>query len=177
MRDSVGGPGTPARICLIGFMGSGKSTVGPVLAGRLGWEFVDLDTLVEARAGCPISAVFEEHGEERFRALESACLRDAAMRRRVVIATGGGAPMGEANRWFFEDAGTVVFHLGVSLDEAMARTRGDASRPLLARGSDDVHRLYESRLPLYRELGIGILTDGRTPEEVAAEILARLSAR
>lgn len=167
----------PARICLIGFMGSGKSTVGPLLAGRLGWEFVDLDTLVEARAGRPIAAVFEEHGEGRFRALESACLREAAERRRTVIATGGGAPMGDANRWFFEDAGTAVFHLGVSLDEAMARTRGDASRPLLAGGADDVHRLYESRLPLYRKLGTEVLTDGRTPEEIAAEILARLAVR
>ena len=93
------------------------------------------------------------------------------------VATGGGAPMGDANRWFFEDAGTAVFHLGVSLDEALARTRGDASRPLLARGADDVHRLYASRLPLYRNLGTEVLTDGRTPEEIAAEILARLAVR
>jgi shikimate kinase len=177
VKEPAARSGKPARICLIGFMGSGKSTVGPLLAGRLGWEFVDLDTLVEARAGCPIAAVFEEHGEGRFRALEAACLRDAAERRRVVIATGGGAPMGVANRWFFEDTGTVVFHLGVSLDEAMARTRGDTSRPLLARKADDVHRLYESRLPLYRELGTEVLTDGKTPEEVAAGILALLSAR
>ena len=177
MKDPVGGPGTPTRIGLIGFMGSGKSTVGPLLAGLLGWDFMDLDTLVEARAGCPIAAVFDAHGEERFRALESTCLRDAAWRRRVVIATGGGAPMRDANRWFFRDAGTGVFHLHVSLDGALARTRGDASRPLLAKGADEVHRLYESRLPRYRELGTEILTDGRTPEEVAGEILARLSGR
>lgn len=167
----------PARIALIGFMGSGKSTVGPLLAGLLKWDFVDLDTLVEARAGCPVSAIFETHGEEEFRSLESSCLHDLAGRNRVVVATGGGAPLGLANRWFFLDAGTVVFHLRVSLDQALVRTRGDASRPLLAKGAEEVHRLYESRLPGYRELGTGIDTDGRTPEAVATEIAARISPR
>jgi shikimate kinase len=177
VKEPTAGPRTPTRIGLIGFMGSGKSTVGPLIAGLLGWDFVDLDTLVEARAGCPIAAVFDTHGEERFRALESESLHDLAGRRRVVIATGGGAPMRDANRWFFRDAETAVFHLHVSLDGALARTRGDASRPLLAQGTDEVHRLYESRLPRYQELGPDIVTDGRTPEEVAAEIAARLFAR
>lgn len=175
MTGPASGPGEPARIGLIGFMGSGKSTVGPLLAGLLGWDFMDLDTLVEARAGCPVAAVFDARGEEGFRALESACLNDLAGRGRVVIATGGGAPMRDVNRWFFRDAGTAVFHLHVSLDGALARTRGDASRPLLAKGSDEVHRLYETRLPRYRELGAHIATDGKTPEEVATEIVARLS--
>jgi shikimate kinase len=155
-------------------MGAGKSTVGPLLAGLLGWEFVDLDTLVEARAGCPVAAVFAARGEEGFRALESACLRDLAGRGRVVIATGGGAPLREANRWFFEDPAVAVFHLHVSLDEALARTRGDGSRPLLARERGEVQRLYDARLPRYRELGTDIGTDGRTPAEIAAEIAARL---
>ena len=167
----------PARIVLIGFMGSGKSTVGPLLAKLLEWDFVDLDTLVEARAGCPVSAIFETRGEGEFRSLESSCLHDLAGRRRVVVATGGGAPLGSVNRWFFLDAGTAVFHLRVSLDQALIRTRGDASRPLLARGSDEVHRLYESRLPGYRQLGTDIDTDSRTPEAVAAEIAARISPR
>jgi shikimate kinase len=82
--------------------------------------------------------------------------------------------MGDANRWFFQDAGSAVFHLHVSLDGALARTRGDASRPLLATGRDTVRRLYALRLPRYRELGTPIGTDGRTAEEVAAEIAARL---
>jgi shikimate kinase len=170
-------PVEPARIVLIGFMGSGKSTVGPLLAGLLGWSFADIDTLVEARAGCPIAAIFETRGEEEFRALESRCLHDLAGRSRMVIATGGGAPMRDANRWFFRDAATAVFHLVVSLDLALARTRGDTSRPLLAKGSDEVHRLYETRLPGYRQLGIDIETDGRTPTDVAAEIAARMPPR
>jgi shikimate kinase len=171
------GPGEAVRIGLIGFMGSGKSTVGPLLAGLLGWDFVDVDTLVEARAGCSVAAIFDARGEEGFRALESACLNDLAGHGRVVIATGGGAPMRDANGWFFRDPGTAVFHLHVSLEGALARTRGGASRPLLAKGSDEVHRLYETRLPRYRELGAHIGTDGKTPEEVAREIAARLSPR
>jgi shikimate kinase len=167
----------PARIALIGFMGSGKSTAGSLLAGLLGWDFVDLDTLVEARAGCPVSAIFDTRGEEGFRALESLCLHELAGRSRVVIATGGGAPTRHANQWFFRDAGTAVFHLHVSLDQALARTQGDASRPLLARGSEEVRQLYETRLPKYRKLGIDIDTDGKTPEDVTAEIVARLPPR
>lgn len=177
MTGPDSGPDAPARIVLIGFMGSGKSTVGPLLAGLLGRDFVDLDTLVEARTGCPVAAIFDARGEEGFRTLESACLRDLAGRAQVVIATGGGAPMRDVNQWFFRDAGTAVFHLHVSLDEALTRTRGDASRPLFAKGSDEVLRLYETRVPRYRELGTHVGTDGRTPEDVAAEIAARLSPR
>jgi len=156
-------------------MGSGKSTVGALLAGRLGWDFVALDALVENRAGCPITALFAARGEEGFRMLESECLREAARRTSVVIASGGGTPVGDANRWFFDAVGTVVFHLFVSLNEALARTSGDASRPLLAQGTEEVRRLYETRLPRYRSLGVDIVTDGIAPEDVAAEIAARLS--
>jgi len=158
-------------------MGSGKSTVGPLLAGRLGWEFVDLDALVETRAGCPVSAVFATRGEEGFRDLESECLHGLAAHTRVVVASGGGTPMRDANRWFFEDAAAAVFHLVVSLEEALARTAGDASRPLLARGPEEVRRLYGMRLPRYRELGIDIATNGIPPGEVAHDIAVRLSAR
>jgi shikimate kinase len=171
------GPGGPVRVVLIGFMGSGKSTVGALLADRLGWEFVDLDTLVETRAGCPISTVFATHGEQRFRDLESECLYELAGRSRVVIASGGGTPMGDANQWFFTDAGAAVFHLDVSLEEALTRTSGDASRPLLARGPEEVRQRYEARLPRYRELGTGIATDGMSPEEVTVKIAAQLAAR
>jgi len=157
-------------------MGSGKSTVGALLARRLGWEFVDLDALVETRAGCAIAEVFAARGEGVFRALESECLREVAERASVVIASGGGTPVVDANRWFFDAAGTVVFHLSVSLNEALARTSGDASRPLLVRGTAEVRRLYETRLPRYRRLGIDVATDGVAPEDVAAEIAARLSS-
>ncbi len=174
MTERAAGPREPVRIALIGFMGSGKSTVGALLAGMLGWDFADLDALAEAEAGCPVAELFAARGEEAFRRLESACLRGLAGRGKVVIATGGGAPLRTANGWLFRDAGTAVLHLHVTLDEALARTRGDTSRPLLANEPDEVRRLYEARLPRYRNLGIEIATDGRTPEDIAADIAARL---
>jgi shikimate kinase len=166
-----------ARVVLIGFMGSGKSTVGALLARRLGWEFVDVDALVEADAGIPIADIFARHGEERFRSLESACLRGLAGRESLVVATGGGAPLHGSNRWFFAADGTAVFHLHVPFERALARAGDGRTRPLLARGAAEVRRLYEERLPRYRELGIEIATDGRSPGDVADEIAARVAPR
>jgi shikimate kinase len=166
-----------ARVALIGFMGSGKSTVGALLARRLGWEFVDVDALVEAEAGATIADLFASHGEEHFRTLESAGLRALAGRTGLVVATGGGAPLREANRWFFTEEGTAVFHLHVPLERALDRAGAGRARPLLARGADEVRRRYEERLPRYRELGIEIATDGRSPADVTDEIAARMASR
>ena len=94
-----------------------------------------------------------------------------------MIAVGGGAPLSEANRWFFTADGTAVFHLHVSIERALARAGDGRTRPLLARGAVEVRRLYEERLPRYRELGIEIATDGKTADEVAAEIAERLALR
>jgi shikimate kinase len=166
-----------ARVVLIGFMGSGKSTVGALLARRLAWEFVDVDALVEAEAGATIADVFGAHGEAHFRALESACLRGLTGRTRLVVATGGGAPLVETNRWFFTADDTAVFHLHVPLERALARAGDGRTRPLLARGADEVRRLFEVRLPRYRELGIEIAADGMKPEDVVDEIAARMGPR
>jgi len=166
--------GPAARVALIGFMGSGKSTVGALLAARIGWEFADLDAAIELRAGEPIAAIFRGRGESTFRALESECLRGLVVRTRMVIAAGGGAPMQAENLPFFRDPLTAVFFLHVSLAQALARTAGDASRPLLSQDAEAVRRLYETRLGRYRELGSEIVTGGRTPEEVAREIVDML---
>jgi shikimate kinase len=158
-------------------MGSGKSTVGALLARRLGWEFVDVDAAIEAREGCTVAAIFADHGESRFRALEADALRGLGARRRVVIATGGGAPAQPANRPFFSAADTAVVHLHVDLDTAIersARGGGLCSRPMLARDGEAVRRLYDERLPRYRELGVEVTTAGKTPEDVAEEIVRLL---
>jgi len=165
-----------ARVALIGFMGSGKSTVGAHLARRLAWEFVDVDAEIEAVAGATIADLFAARGEEHFRSLESAALRALTGRTRLVVAVGGGAPLRAENRWFVTAPATAVFHLHVPLERALARAGGGGSRPLLARGADEVRRMYEERLPRYRELGIEIATDGKTADEVAAEIQERLAA-
>jgi shikimate kinase len=170
-RDLVSPPNAE-RIILIGFMGSGKTSVGRVLAARLGWDLVDTDSLVEAGAGATVADIFRNRGEPSFRALESEVLASLRGRRSVVIATGGGAPAQPPNRDFF--TGQAVFHLRVSLGNALLRARGNRDRPLLSQGEEAVRALYENRQPIYESLGEGVETDGRDASSVAEEILGRL---
>ena len=163
----------PERIILIGFMGSGKSSVGRILANKLGYELVDTDALLEERAGAQIPRIFREQGEPAFRALESEVLAAVAGRRRSVIATGGGAPAHPPNRHFFT-RGDSVFHLRVSLRAARERTGENADRPLLAQDPEAVRRLYQGRQSVYEELGQSVDTDGKTPDAVADEIMRLL---
>lgn len=163
----------PARIALIGFMGSGKSTVGRLLARSIGYSFVDTDRMIEEREATSVARIFAQRGEEAFRRLEQDALAALAARTRVVIAAGGGAPLREANRAFFL-SGCATFHLEVSLEKASARTGGGAGRPLMAGGAQAVRRLYEERLPVYRSLGTSVPTDGRTPVQVVEEIVSLL---
>jgi len=163
-----------ARVALIGFMGCGKSTVGPILAGLLGYSFVDTDDLVVERAGIPIPEIFRRHGEPAFRRMETQALAELTLRSAVVIATGGGAPLQPANREFFAlEART--FHLRVSFAEALSRTAGDTKRPLLDQGQPALQRLFDARLPVYESLGQPVETDRRSPTEIAAEIRATLA--
>jgi shikimate kinase len=163
----------PARISLIGFMGAGKSTVARILARQLDYDLVDLDGLIETRARRSIPRIFTEQGEGAFRDMEARALEGLAARERLVIAAGGGAPLQERNRPFFARM-SATFHLAVSLEVALDRTRRGAERPLLARGAEEVRLLYERRLPVYRSLGTQVDTDTRTPEDVAREILRLL---
>ena len=110
----------PDRIVLIGFMGAGKTTVGALLAARLGYTFVDTDSVVEQRAGAPVAALFRERGEAAFREMEAAALAELAGRTRVVIASGGGAPAQARNALFFRRA-AATFHLRDSLAAALER--------------------------------------------------------
>jgi shikimate kinase len=163
----------PDRVILIGFMGSGKSTVGRILADRLGWDLADTDALIEARAGAPVKDIFRDLGERAFRDKEAEVMAALRGRTRLVVATGGGAPAQERIREFFSGA-VAIFHLRVSLDAMRQRTGNGTQRPLLALGADALRSLYESRQPLYESLGVSVETDGRTPEEVAGEILLLL---
>jgi shikimate kinase len=165
----------PTRVALIGFMGCGKTTVGRLLAARLGYAFLDLDQWIEARQGRSIRQIFQEAGEEAFRDLESSALRELSSRRRVVIAAGGGAPLRDANRGFFRQAAT--FHLEISFEEFLRRTAGNPDRPLRGRPVEELARLFESRLPVYRELGERVVSEGRAPAEVMEETLERLRAK
>jgi len=121
----------PMHIYLAGFMGSGKSTVGPLVAQQLGVDFVDLDDVIEARAGQSIPALFAKEGEAAFRQMETDALHAIADRSEAVIALGGGTIVDDANRAFAQSHGLLIY-LEVSADTIVERVaEGAAHRPLL----------------------------------------------
>lgn len=156
-------------IVLVGFMGAGKTTTGRALADRLRLPFVDVDALVEARAGVSISELFARDGEAAFRRLESEVAREALGGPEAVVALGGGALGDPAIATALEWA-TVVW-LDVSFGEAMRRVGRSTARPMLGRG--DPRSLYDSRRPAYeRAADVTVSVDRRTPAGVVEEIAA-----
>lgn len=163
-------------IVLTGFMGSGKSSVGKVLAKKLACRFIDLDAEIVETAGRSINEIFAGEGEQAFRTLESAQLeRVLATEGRCVIATGGGAVIDQRNREMLRKHGVVV-NLKVTLEQVMERLQGCDDRPLLAgeRAPERVRALLEGREQFYADADIRIDTDGKSVEDVAAVILCRL---
>lgn len=121
----------PTRIYLTGFMGSGKSTIGPILANVLGYNFVDLDTAIAASAGKSIKKIFSEEGEDSFRKIESEMLRKTVSHNEVVISLGGGALTVMENLYFALEHGKVVY-IRVPVEQLINRlTKGRTVRPLL----------------------------------------------
>ncbi|QYJ14695.1 Shikimate kinase 1 [Rubrobacter xylanophilus DSM 9941] len=157
-------------VAIVGYMGCGKSTVGRLLAGRLGAAFVDLDEAVARRAGRSIPLIFAERGEEGFRELEHGELAAALGGGEArVVACGGGAVLREDNRRLLGERAATVF-LEEDLRRLYARTRA-ADRPLRGASFEEFRRRYELRLPLYREVAdLTVEVDGRGVEEVAEEI-------
>lgn len=160
------------RIVLTGFMGSGKSTVGPIVARRLGWRFVDVDDVIVAESGMPISQFFAEHGEPAFRNVERAVIARLAAEDALVLALGGGAIEDETTRGLLlGSTGTLLVHLEVTLETTLVRCGGtDRTRPVLADRANLAAR-YERRLPLYRMAHVSIGADQRTASEVAEAVL------
>jgi shikimate kinase len=168
-------------IILIGYRGTGKSTVARELAELLGYDWVDADTIIEERAGKSIAAIFAGDGEPAFRDLEVAIVSELARRRRTVIALGGGAVLRDANRVAIHSAGFVVW-LTASVDAIVERIAADSTtagrRPQLtaAGGRTEVEALLAVRTPLYRECAtIVVDTEGKTAAELADEIAAKLN--
>lgn len=140
----------PQPVFLIGMPGSGKSTVGRLLARETGRSFIDCDREIEARSGVSIATIFELEGEAGFRKRESQVLDELTQRADLVLATGGGAVLAEVNREHLRSRGLVIY-LQASTDELVRRTAGDKSRPLL-QADDPRSRLVELlqlRQPLY----------------------------
>ena len=162
-----------APIFLIGFMASGKTTVGRLLAERLEWTFVDLDKLIEDGAGKTVSDIFAAEGEAGFRKRETEALQEVARRRKTVVATGGGAPCREENLEAMLGAGRV-FWLHVSAEEAVARAGKVSGRPLLDGAADPVAeagRLLDARRPFYERAHAGMDTVGLSPKQIVDELL------
>jgi len=163
-------------VFLIGPMGAGKSTVGRHLAELLQKEFHDTDHEIERRTGASVSLIFEIEGEAGFRRREAAVIEELTARENIVLATGGGVVLSEANRQALHGRGTVVY-LKAPLDTLLARTQRDRSRPLLQEGDrraklEEIVRLRE---PLYRAAAhLTIATDHRPAALVAHEIATRL---
>jgi len=153
-------------------MGSGKSTVGPLVAARLGWRFVDVDDVIEDEAGKKIADIFARDGEAAFRELEHATIRRLAASDGLVLALGGGAiERAESRELLLNAEGTVLVHLEVTLETTLARCGGtEHERPVLADRANLANR-YARRLPLYRMAHVSIEADALTPDEVAEEVV------
>ena len=172
MNDS---PNLPKNIVLIGFMGSGKSTVGRELHHRLGYPLVDMDHVIELRAGKPITAIFAEDGEETFRDMETSLLEElfepTAPRR--IISTGGGIIVRERNRDLLRQLGYVVW-LQAPVHVILDRTSKNRERPLLndPDPADQITTLMALREPLYQQAShLKVDTAGLDCGELATGIL------
>jgi shikimate kinase len=169
-----------APIFLIGYRGTGKSTVARHLAERLGYDSVDADAEIERRAGKSIAAIFADNGEAAFRDLESQLVTELCGLRRTVIALGGGAVLRETNRNAIRAAGPVVW-LTAPVDVIAARLGADPAtagrRPNLTKtgGRNEIETLLAERTPIYRQCATLVVnTDGKTCAQVADEIAANL---
>lgn len=170
-------PRTVRTIVLTGFMGAGKSTIGALLARALGWEFLDADAAIEAKARKTVAEIFAQQGEPTFRALEAEAIRKYAGRTNLVLALGGGAlETGTTRAMLAAHKHVCVVFLDAPLDVLVERCLaqpGAAKRPVLA-DRDSLLQRFNARLPHYREAHLTVLTTGLEPGEVVARIVSEL---
>ena len=165
---------------LVGYRGTGKTTVARRVAARLGWPWMDADALLEERAGKTIRAIFAEEGEAGFRRREAAILEELCAEGGRVVATGGGVVLSPGNRALLRSAGLVVW-LRADAETIWRRLQADATtaerRPALTIGGRaEVEELLRLREPLYRECaGWTVETARHTPEEVAESVVAAVA--
>ena len=161
------------NIAVYGFMGVGKSTIGKLLAERLGYDFIDMDTEIEKREETTISEIFRVQGEPRFRDLETTLIKELSQQDGLVIACGGGAIANTENAEVLGKASRMVY-LTATIEEIIERTNHDNTRPLLEVENPVTiaSELIERRKPVYTKYAeITIDTTGKTPDEVVEMVL------
>jgi shikimate kinase len=161
-----------ANLYLVGFMGTGKTTVGRAVAVRLGFAFLDSDHEIERAHGKSVSRIFAEDGEPEFRRLEREFIASGHPATGCVVACGGGLVVQPGMLALLQSRGLVVC-LHASLETILGRTSGTSHRPLLEvdNPADRIRQLYAQREPIYRRAGTVILTDGRPLLEVIAHVV------
>lgn len=160
------------NVALIGFMGTGKSLLGRMLAQRWGWKFVDTDSLIEEKVGCSVAQIFERFGEEYFRQQETEVLRSLEPQRHLVIATGGGAPTRPENVRSLRRHAVIVL-LTAQPEVILQRVQPVQTRPKLASAPDplaEIHRLLREREVAYACADIRVDTSTLSPEEAVKRI-------
>lgn len=168
---------TKTNIMLVGFMGTGKSTVGRIVAERLHKTFVDMDHTIEERTGKKISEIFAQEGEAHFRALERALVQELAGQENLVVATGGGVVLNPQNIEDFSKTGHVIC-LRASHETILRRVLKSSHRPLLEEGDkrQKIIDLMNARQPLYDTIPLSVNTACLSAREVADDV-CRLVAR
>lgn len=156
-----------SNIVITGFMGTGKTTVGEIVANKLNRKFVDMDQVIEQRTGLTIPRIFRGYSERFFRAMEQGLAHELATQSGLVISTGGGALVGEELREMMGQYGTLIC-LNASKDDIVTRLKQTDDRPL----AGDWERLYDERRDAYAQISHQVDTSGKTPEQIAYEIIA-----
>ncbi|MHB1653759.1 MAG: shikimate kinase [Desulfitobacteriaceae bacterium] len=166
--------GPKRNIVLIGFMGTGKSTVGRRLAKALDWEFIDTDSEIEELTGLDIADLFRLHGERRFRSEEALLIKRLSDRKECVIATGGGAMLDPENRVLLTRNGLII-SLYATVDTILQRVSSRPNaRPLLKGSRESIEELWSVRQEVYARADLIIDTMDKDVDQVAGEILAHL---
>jgi shikimate kinase len=168
------------NLALIGFMGTGKTSVGRLVAENLGFEFLDTDELIQARTGRTIADIFAKDGEPAFRELERQVVKELSTREKTVISTGGGLPTNPENLAALKSFALVVC-LWAAPEKIWERVRHQSHRPLLhdADPQKKIRDLLAARAPFYRQADVLVNTDQRSAREVAGQITLqfKLAAR
>ncbi|MBM3699809.1 MAG: shikimate kinase [Actinobacteria bacterium] len=167
------------NISIIGFMGSGKSTAGKILAKKIGFLYIDIDTVIELSEGMKISRIFEEKGESYFRKVESEVIYKIYNNTGCVFSCGGGVILNEKNMDMIKKSSIVVF-LSVNAETVFERLKDEENRPLLARGDREkiIKDMLDFRQPLYLKYSdIAIDANSITPNEAAKKIIGEIKLK